>query len=96
MSGYLSALPRSLGGSRRRSGPSAAEARAALELLMGLTEAASGGAGGAGKADLDYLSVRPSPEGSSRSQRFGTFGRPGLGLGCFTVFLLVASLDGWS
>ena len=56
--GYLSGMPRGLGGSRWRSKPTAAEARAALEVLKGLSAAADGGAGGDDKASLEYLTVR--------------------------------------
>ncbi len=51
-------MPRGLGGSRWRPNPSAAEARAALEVLKGLTTAGGGGAGGDDKASLEYLTVR--------------------------------------
>ena len=62
VSRYFSALPRGLGGSRRRSGPSAAEARAALEVLRDLTAAADGSGGSGDEANLEYLSVRRVPE----------------------------------
>ena len=65
MSGYLSALPRSLGGLQRRSGPSAAEARAALQVLRELSAAANGGGGSEEKDNLEYLSVREDIVGTN-------------------------------
>ncbi len=65
--GYLGGMPRGLGGSRWRSSPSAAEARAALEVLKGLTAAGDGGPGGDDKANLEYLTVRMNRVRESRT-----------------------------